>query len=553
MVVATGLALSSASSLMAQKIPSPTDLASLTPDAGRLGSREQSAQSEQNDEALLKTLEVKEDPQNDKKNMENILEEEKNLKPVDDMLVGLLLKTVKDIKTPQIWENVIKVPVEVTTKSKNVCLLVRQGFGLLHSGWDVEAHRNFVEAVRRDKDCLMAYTGLLLLSSKNHNLANPYKNRIQDRVHELIDSRKLKDHNYEDYETLYAAFVVAGLNGEAALSQQLLGRITKEYPMDFQAIVLKRLMVSGEPEDESRRYLYLKDWMQRYRYNPLLWVYWLTLNRSNTQSLASAEEILPVAERLIKWDKEMPVWYVIYGDFLNRYGKHDQAAEAFSHAEALYADWAMANAIPAGLDDGIWKVRLFKVMNAFDAGAFDDALKMVDMLEAVEPDLSYRNEVRGIYLWEVKTLKARLYLARNAKGDLKQAMDALPGKEYLKKIHNVSSAAMYLAGLREYVAMRMALEDGQIRAAQQLKERFDKRVSTFAGMKAQSSEFVDRDCFLRGYMSILNMQDSLEMRLAQQLKDEAQVATAKQRLEARLKIPQIRALLPRHYLEAIPE
>ncbi|MGJ8656815.1 MAG: hypothetical protein ACSHX6_10230 [Akkermansiaceae bacterium] len=422
-----------------------------------------------------------------------------------DELLDFLFDSVMGLARPVTWEDAIKVPIEVTTTNKTAREYARQGFGLMQCGWDIEAHRSFVHALKFDPDCLISYTGLLYLSATNHNPSHEVKTDLMERVDTLYKSKKDGEYVFRQQERLYAELAISRLEGNKVAQLEVLDKLVKEYPMDFQALIGKKVLmrlrtgaVTAEEQQEKKDYVALL--MRRYKYTPMLWVYWMLLHDYEKDQGVIASQVLPVVNKLTVWAPDLPTFVLKKGYFLRKAGQFDKADAEFSKAEKLFAEWGKQSEIHDEANAGLWKARIFKVVNYYDMGEFDKAIKLADEMARSDVNVSFKSEMRGIFLWEVKTLSTRLYLARGDEGDLERARDALPTKEYKTSVEEYSAVTFYYQGLNEYIAIRILLRDGRMDDAIKIQARLGETLGKTNSQRLENSNtFVDKNYFFRGF------------------------------------------------------
>ena len=107
-----------------------------------------------------------------------------NVESTEFSLDSVIHLSVKNLKPPQWYPDIVSWDPAVSANSKEVQMHVSQGIALIHAGWDFEAYRHFVEAVKKDPECLMAYWGIAL------SLAGPNSEVVECRlaaVRRMID------------------------------------------------------------------------------------------------------------------------------------------------------------------------------------------------------------------------------------------------------------------------------------------------------------------------------------------------------------------------------
>jgi|GEM_PF-4843821 len=422
-----------------------------------------------------------------------------------DELLDYLFASVAGLTKPKTWEDAIKVPIEVTTTNKTAREFARQGFGLMQCGWDIEAHRSFVHALKYDPDCLISYTGLLYLSATNHNPSHEVKTDLMERLDTLYKSKQAGEYIYKQQERLYAELALSRLEGDKIAQLEVLDKLVEEYPLDFQALIGKKVLmrlrggaVTAEETQQKKEYVAML--MKRYKYTPMLWVYWMLLHDYEKDQGVISSQVLPVVNKLTVWAPSIPTFVLKKGYFLRNAGQFKEAEVEFTKAEKLFEAWGKKSNIPDDANDGLWKARIFKVVNYYDMGEFDKAIKLSEEMAKTEINVGYKSEMRGIFLWEVKTLVTRLYLARGEEGDLEKARDALPTREYKTSVEKFSAVTFYYQGLNEYIAIRILLRDGRMDDAIKIQARLGETLGkTNSQRKENSNSFVDKNYFFRGF------------------------------------------------------
>lgn len=416
-------------------------------------------------------------------------------------LTESLIQTTKAFAEPRLRKNGVPAPIEVTTKSVEARAFARQGFGILQSKWDIEAHRCFVKALELDPACLPAYCGLLIQTKANHNLSSPYQDALISKVDELRKAKNGDDYKYSEQERLYAELSIAIIDEDIEEKTDIFIKFQKKYPADLSAHMFERAVLTANREKSMK---YLNALMRRYRYSPLLWSTWVNVNLVNGDKLDAKmyeDKVLPVLDKIFRWegDDVLPVWELRKGIILRRMNKLNEAEEAFNKASELFVRWGSENKIPKEYNDGFWKAQLFKVSTLYELGEFAQAIKLAKELQAIKINPLVQSEVRGIYLWEVQTLPTRLYIARGKEGDLELALKALPKVELLDSIQKESAAAMYCSGLFQYIAILSELKKGDIRKAQDFRDEITKTLTYFGSLITEYGDvFPDRIYLLRG-------------------------------------------------------
>ena len=424
---------------------------------------------------------------------------------IKEELVKSLFSSVKGLTDPVKWENAVRVPIDVTTENKVARFYTRQGFGLLQNQWDLESHRSFVYALKHDKDCIGPYIGLLMLSTQRHNPSHMNQKALSSVVVTLKNEKKGKDYTYTQQERLYAEVALSMAEGIREDVVNSVNELVKAYPMDFQALIMQQVILpmragGNTVNDKSK---FIGRMMKNYPLVPMLWVYWLSIHQFQNDPVFLKNEVIPYSSKLVKWAPKMPVWYLYHGMFLHKSEEFDEANQSFDKAIEIYAKWGEDSNIPNDFNAPLWQSLIFKSVNYYKAGKFDEAMTLAKELQKTPVNVTLRSEVRGIYLWEIQSLPSRLYLARNQPGDLIRARESLPSKEFLNSVEEISAASMYFTALNEYIAFKMAIKDGKIDAAKEIKvDLLDKSQQNFNLTKVKSNNFIDRNYFHRGRYAV---------------------------------------------------
>jgi tetratricopeptide (TPR) repeat protein len=472
-----------------------------------------------------------------------------------DALLDFLFSSVEGLSKPRIWEDAIRVPIEVTTTNHKAREYSRQGFGLMQCGWDIEAHRSFVHALKYDPDCLLAYTGLLYLSATNHNPSHEVKTYLMERVDTLSKSKKDEDYAFKQQERLYGELAISTLEGNKDSQLDVLDQLVKSYPLDFQALISKKVLLrvrSGAVTDDEQqeKKQYIGALMNRYKYTPMLWIYWILLHDYETDQGVIASQVLPVVNKLTVWAPDIPTFVLKKGYFLRKAGQFKEADIAFNKAEKIYADWGEQSKIPEDMNAGLWQSRIFRAVNYFDMGEFDKAIKLAVEMAKTEIDVSHKGEMRGIFLWEVKTLASRLYLARGNEGDFEKARDALPTKEFKASVEKISAVTLYYQGLNEYIAIRILLRDGRINDAIKIQARMAETLGKLHNQRLENSDqFIDKNYFFRGYMALRIYFEHSNALMSLLSNDKDSYESLIQAVREKLDIYSSLSVLPRHVMQ----
>lgn len=473
-------------------------------------------------------------------------------KAIAEDLYNDLMDTVRGLNNPVKWEDAIKIPVKVTTKSKEARYFTRQGFGLLQNMWDIEAHRSFVYALKHDRKCIGAYTGLLMMSKQRHNPSHPQQKSLVSVVTTLKNKRVNGAYVYTEQERLYAEIALAMSDGDNDALSENVNALVKAYPMDFQALIMKHLVLpirSGVSSLEAKSQ-FIGRMMKRDPMVPMLWSYWLTVHQFQNDAKFVKNELVPYSAKLVKWAPDMPVWHLYHGMYLHKAEMYDEADKSFDKAIELYTKWGRESNVIQDVNAPLWQALIYKSVNLYKAGKFDVAMKLAKELQQTEVKLNLRSEVCGLYLWEVQSLPARLYLARGKPGDFIRARESLPSKELLKSVEDITAAPMYFAALNEFIAFRIALKDGKIVSAKDIKyDYLDKSRQNFDITRGKPNNFIDIHYFHRGRYAVYAYQNYANAELEKINKNIKGFETFRAYMDENLLKGDRMLILPRHVIE----
>lgn len=472
--------------------------------------------------------------------------------PINEELRKDLLNSVNGLTDPVRWDNAVRVPIEVTTKNKEARYFTRQGFGLLQNQWDLEAHRSFVYAMKQDRDCIGPYIGLLMLSTQRYNPSYLFQKSLASVVMSLKNKKVGELYVYTLQERLYAEVALSMSDGIKDDLVDSVNDLVKAYPMDFQALIMQQVLLPMRSGGNSvnRKSKFIGRMMKNYPLVPMLWVYWLSIHQFQNDPQFLKNEVIPYSAKLVKWAPKMPVWYLYHGMFLHKAKQFDEANESFDKAIELYTQWGVNSNVPKDVNAPLWQALIFKCVNQHKAGKFDEAMKLAKELKSTKVNVNLRSEVRGIFLWEIQSLPSRLYLARNKPGDLIRARESLPSKQFLDAVEELSAAAMYYTALNEYIAFKIAVKDGKIDAAKEIKVLLlDKSRQNFDLTKVKANNFVDRNYFHRGRYAVYAYQNFANAELEKIDGNMKGYETFREYMQESLDQGSRVLILPRHVIE----
>lgn len=246
------------------------------------------------------------------------------MSPVEDLILPKLAK----LPAPQMRQFSSGISLAISSKDEKAQAHVLQGLNLIHGGWDFEAYRHFVEALKLDPDCLMANFGVIfaLLGADSEFI----KVRIAavDRTLALVDAKV-----GSELERGYV-YALTKLLEEGPLSAaDAFGQVSRKFPNDVQAKLFESYFRragfdeygSPKPEQELAQEM-IQALMKKQPDSPMLMHCWLMMR---TENLLCRED-LPMARKLCELVPDYPPYYHLLGHYEWRSGNYGKAATAFA-------------------------------------------------------------------------------------------------------------------------------------------------------------------------------------------------------------------------------
>lgn len=158
---------------------------------------------------------------------------------------------LKHLPPPSFRKNIGKSHLKVTTSSPEAQRWFDQGLAHLHGFWEFEAYRSFLQALRHDPDCAMAYWGICMALPGKDNEAAAERKAALAIAQEL--SEKISPHE-KAYLKLVGKLIQSGPT--SALNE--LDEIISAHPDDYNAIAWRGLWAnkgyqSGKPKPETKK------------------------------------------------------------------------------------------------------------------------------------------------------------------------------------------------------------------------------------------------------------------------------------------------------------
>ncbi len=369
---------------------------------------------------------------------------------------------------------------------------VIQGLNLIHGGWDFQAYRHFIAALRMDPDCIMAHFGVVFSLLETESEFMKPRMAAADRALALIQAGK-----GTELERGYIHAMTRLLEEGPGDAASAFAEVAKKFPGDWQLklfeVYFRRSGFDeyGSPNpDQKVAQDQLSVLMKNQPDSPLLMHAWLMMR---TENLAMAED-LPMARRLCQMVPDYPPYLHLLGHYEWRCGNHHEAATAFSRCGDLYLKWMKDSGMTMA-DCPEWiRAETYRAIALASSGQEDAALAVSQSLVKVKlPDDRMKSAGARMMWWEAHTLQARLLMRRGGKGDYERAKASLPSKVAVNSMIPHSKVAFYYQGLA------MVL-DGQIALSQKNSKRLEE-VQQALTMHLPLMDQVRRDAVMLGELA----------------------------------------------------
>jgi hypothetical protein len=388
---------------------------------------------------------------------------EESSRSIDD----LMLPNLKNLHAPALRKFPNGVSIAVSGSTPEVQTMVLQGLNLIHGGWDFEAYRQFVEAIKIDPDCLMANFGLTFsLLGANGDYLKP-RIAAADRTLALVSAG-----TGTELERGYV-YALSKLFSEGPDSAaDAFGQVASKYPNDVQLRLFEAYFRrSGfdeygnpKPGQEAAQEI-VSRLMKATPDSCLLMNTWLMLR---TENLDVAKD-LPMARKLCEMVSDYPPYHHLLGHYEWRSGNFGKAATAFSRSGELYVSWMKSSGLSI-VDCPEWiAAEVYRAVSIASAGDYDSALAAAQALSRVPMPME-RIESAGVRMmyWEAKTLEARLLMRRGAKGDAALAFSSIPKPDVMKDRAAKTKVGSFYQGLVIVLEGKKALEEGNRPRAEEM-------------------------------------------------------------------------------------
>lgn len=400
------------------------------------------------------------------------------------------------------------VKMTVTALNREVQDSVCYGLTCLHAGWDFEAYRHFVIALKGDPDCLMAHWGVGL--SLFHGSADMTSERdaALNRMLGLVDRGV-----GTDLEHRYVFGLAMLLKEGAQEAANVFSKAAAEYPNDPQLVLLQALLGRGgydetgdaTPDEEVAEKL-VEGLIEKHP--DLTYIKYALLSmRAEAPDLSGD---LKMAREVCAESSEFPPYFHMLGHYEWRTGHLREAQAAFGWAGDAYAKWMRDTGL-GPLDCPGWsKAETYRAVAMASKGDYETALAAAAAVAAVEvPAKSATSDGARMLLWEGKTLPARILLRRNGAGDLTAAKETLPSIETTKGLKETTLAVWSYQALANVIGAQLAMESKNREAAMLLVQDISRLGSSFVQTREVATGLGERSYWKRCFNGLETMSTEL--------------------------------------------
>ena len=368
---------------------------------------------------------------------------------------------VRELKPPQWYPELVSFDPAVSATSKEVQKHVSQGMALIHAGWDFEAYRHFVEAVKEDPECLMAYWGIALSLAHPNSEVLEYRLAAVNRMLDLVAEGKGTESERGQSEAL--AFV---FSDQPERAPEIFEAVAEDYPSNLQlqlmAAFLKRdgydsLLGPGPGQRAAMEGV--EDILMRNTKSQMALSFWVALQAEHPDATgALRKRVLPRVRLLAEFSPDFAPYCELLGHFEKRAGNLLLAKKELEKAIVLYEKYLTDNELTYCDCPNLIRAQLSLASVLKALGDFEGALAIATKLSQL-PIKMERLYSPGttLVLWEGKTLGARLCLARAQKTDFKVGLESLPEMEEGKKLALETPSVMAWEAWRHALTARNAI------------------------------------------------------------------------------------------------
>lgn len=382
--------------------------------------------------------------------------------PVQEFTLDSVIHlSVAELKPPQWYPELVSFNPAVSANTELVQKHVSQGMALIHAGWDFEAYRHFVEAVKKDPDCLMAYWGIALA------LANPNSEVVEcrlaavNRMIELVVAGKGTTSERGQAEALAFLF-----SEQPERAPEVFAAVAEDFPNNLQLKLMSSFLkrdgyddLLGPGPGQRAALDEVEEILMNNTDSQLALSFWIALQAEHPDATGKIRKtVLPRVRKLVSYSPEFPPYCELLGHFEKRAGNLLLAKKEFAKAVTFYEQKLAQDGLSYYDCPNLIRAHLSHASVLMSLGDFDGAFAIATNLGQMEiaPERMY-SPGATLLLWEGKTLGARVCLARGVRGDFQKGLASLPEKEEGKKLAMATPAVMAWEAWRHALTAREAI------------------------------------------------------------------------------------------------
>ena len=312
---------------------------------------------------------------------------------------------LKDLPPPKITYPKPTCTLKITTASADCQRWFNQGLCHLHGFWEFEAYRCFLQAVKADPECAMAYWGVGM------SLPGKKPEALDERTAALQAAQKFSK-NATKKEQLYIAALDLLIQGGTEKAAPIMEEIHTTFPdspnaLAFHAYWIRGNYINGQPSPAAKKSLSLIE--QGLGKHPDH----LGLLHYKIHSLESGpkfDQALPAARRLTKLAPNSGHLVHMPGHLHYLAGRHEETIRAFE--ECLKVETAYHKTQPIPQIDNINSIHnlQFLVFAYLETGQFNKAHETYQKLSAIPPTNRNKSEGESALAYHRAALPAFIHL-----------------------------------------------------------------------------------------------------------------------------------------------
>lgn len=350
-------------------------------------------------------------------------------------------------------------PMLISASSAGVQMLVLEGMTHLLTFGDMRAFHRFEVALCLDPDCLMAHWGRCM------SLMGAGPAFQEQRVHSLKRMKELAlKPDCLEHERAYAealALLVMEGPDKALQSWENICSTWKRDPYAplFYAMLLRDgFDVQGRPREGQQKAVAVVDAVLKERPESQAALFMRALLEEVAPVIS--QETVEIARNAVKVNPFSASSHHLLGHCLFRTGDYDGASESFKNSEDLCLAWEKAENVPPALDDAYFRSVIYRAVSEYCAGRYKQASDIASRAAAVPLDT--KNPMAPgtlMQIWEVRTLPARLMLARPELPSQAEVLKIAPGS-LPKEFPDLGNGMTAL--LTQYTGARYSAQRGKM-------------------------------------------------------------------------------------------